>query len=810
MYSKEIVEKNALAYFGGDSLAANVWIDKYCLKNTMGEFMEDSPDMMHKRLAKEFARIEGKYSNSISEEEIYELFKDYKYIVPQGRVAAGLGALESYRSLSNCLVLPPPKDSYSSIMYTDTMLVNAAKRGCGYGIDLSYLRPKNSTTQNAAATSTGIIPFMERYSNSTREVGQEGRRGACLLGININHPQSLDFATAKIDKTKITGANISLKIDDKFFQAVENSEYYSLEFNGRVYEDVKAPEYWSKIIKQVKGDSEPGIFMWDTINNYDPVSVYKNHRIVLTNACGEQPMGEYDSCRLLVSNLYSFVDYPFTPMACVNFEKLFKYSKILLRLGDDLVDLEIEYIDRIIDKINSDPEPIEEKAIELALWNNIKDKAISGRRVGCGITGLGDMLAACNIQYGSVESFELVEKVMHTKLLAELEEGMLLAEERGAFPDYNAELENNGNSFYIFLEKTFPQFKSFKRRNINWSTIAPTGTTSLMTQTTSGCEPLFLPSYKRRKKVDINNKNISFVDKNGDVWEEYNVVHPKIISWLEALGWDNIKQRLDKLSEEDLKIVIEESPWKNSTAHKLNPLDRVKMQSILQKYITSAISSTINLPKNTTEKEISNLYLTAWKLGCKGATIYVEGSRDGILISNKPTNTEDFLPLDAIKRPKELECDIFHTSVKGVPYNVVIGLYNNKPYELFATTDIFSKDKHVKATLVKVKRGHYKVIGDVNRDHLMEHMSFNEKAITRACSSLLRHRTHVKYVVDYLYKTSEENLQSFNKVVARVLKRYIKDEEVITGATCDNCGSTNLIYKDGCRSCQDCGSSACG
>ena len=812
MYTLKEVKKETLKYFRGDELATNVWIDKYCLKDDKGNYLELTPDDMHKRLAREFARVEAKYPNPLSEEEIYRFFKNFKYIVPQGRIAAGLGALESFRSLSNCLVLPTPKDSYNSIMRTDTMLVSSAKRGCGYGIDLSNIRPAGDSTKNASKTSTGIIPFMERYSNSTREVGQDSRRGACLLGLDITHPQSIDFINAKKDRTKVTGANISLKIPNHFFESLLEGGSTTLEFKDKTYSTIKSTELWDRLINRVLKDSEPGIFMWDRINSYDPASVYEDHQITLTNACGEQPMSEFDSCRLIVHNLYSIVDNPFTKNATINWKLFRQMVTIISRLADDIVDLEVEYIDRILDKIEADPEPTSEKTIELELWNNIKNKALAGRRTGMGITGLGDMLAALGVRYGSDSSFKIIEEVFSKKLQFELECQIALAKERGPFPDWNSELEDNkSNEFYDFLKKEYKdlwkELQKYGRRSINWSTISPTGTTSLMTQTTSGCEPCYQTHYTRRRKVADDHANITFKDKNGDCWEEYTVLHPKFKEWLST--YDNSKFT-QCLIEGEVSYHKDDSPYKDSTAYELDPLNRIRIQSILQKYTTSAISSTINLPSNTTKEQISSLYLTAWKLGCKGITAYVEGSRDGILVSNNTPQDEDFFSVDAPKRPKELDCDIYTVKSSGVIYNVIIGLYEDKPYEVFATRELMTKERHRTGKLIRVKRGHYKVNGDINRDHLMENMSDEEKIITRSVSALLRHRAHVKFVVDTLYKFPGEDLHSFNKLLARILKKYIEEGETITGDSCDNCGSSDLVYKDSCQQCQNCGNSKCG
>lgn len=861
MYTKEQVKESTLKYFKGDELAASVWMDKYCLKNNKGEYLELNPDMMHRRLAKYFVEIEQKYPNPLSEEEIYDLFKGFQYIVPQGRVMAGLGVEDSYRSLSNCLVLPSPNDSYSSILYVDTMLVNAAKRGCGYGIDLSNLRPDNAVVKNASKTSTGIIPFMERYSNSTREVGQDSRRGACLLGLDIKHPQSMDFASVKVDLDKVTGANISLKIDNKFFEAVENKkdymqvfpvdldwndhvgfyesnfngsiEYdklYSLEYHNDPFEEysgcyakkIKAKEYIEKITQIVAKSSEPGIFIWDKMKNYDPVSVYKNHVIVLTNACGEQPMSQLDTCRLIVLNLFSYVDNPFTKDAKINKQKLYDHAYLQLRLGDDLVDLEIEYIDRIIEKVKSDPEPDYEKIIELSMWEGIKDKAIHGRRVGCGITGLGDMLASLGYKYDSDDAMKIIEEVMYIKMKAELTSSIELAKERGSFPDFDYNLEYTEgipqNEFYEFLLQTYPGLvENMKqgRRNINWSTIAPTGTTSLMTQTISGGEPVFSVVYKRRRKMDIET---GLKDNLGDHWEEYKVFHHKFVEWFWEYSWtegenpgeNNFKDKqealefLSGLSENELNGLIKVSPYYKSSAEEIDWIKRVKIQGILQKYTTSAISSTINLPKNTDSKTIENIYMAAWKYGCKGVTVYVDGSRSGVLIKEEKKG----------KRPESLPCDIYVVKVKGNDWIVLIGLKEDRPYEVFAFKQGNLQITHdlPNAQLIKrrLKTGNkYDLIAN-SHFKLNDISSFfelgEEQSLTRQISLNLRYGiVPIEEIVEQLDK-AVGSVVELSKAVSRVLKKYIKEP---VKKVCPECGSENVKFESGCYICSDCGNSKC-
>jgi ribonucleoside-diphosphate reductase alpha chain len=846
VYSKQEVEKATLEYFENDNLAANVWVDKYAYKSSNGAIYELNPNLMHRRLAKEFARIENNYKNPLTEDEIYELFKGFKYIVPQGRVMAGLGVLESYRSLSNCLVLPTPKDSYSSIMYTDTMLVNAAKRGSGFGVDLSNLRPKGNHVKNAANTSTGIVPFMERFSNSTREVGQDNRRGACLLGLNISHPQSLEFAKSKTDRTKITGANISLKIDDKFLNAVENNSSYNLEFNDKIYETIDAKDHWKKIINIVRDDSEPGIFFWDRIVNYDPVSAYPNHQITLTNACGEQPMGALDTCRLITVNLYSFVDFPFTSDAKFNKEIFIKMIKKQIKLGDDLVDLEIEYVDRILNKIKNDAEPENEKIIEISLWEGVKEKAIRGRRIGCGVTGLGDMLAALNLKYGSDESLIFVEEIMKLKLKSELEETILLSKERGSFPDYDFNLEypNNlpYNDFYKFLLEEFndevQEMKKYGRRNINWNTIAPVGTTSLLTKTTSGCEPTFNPYYNRRKKTD-NVSESAFKDKNGDLWKEYKVFHSKFVEWFKITSGNRFTNSgainyLENLNDIELNDLIKQSPYFQSTANEIDWGNRVKMQGILQKYTTSAISSTVNLPENITVDEVEKIYLEAWKNKCKGITIYREGSRDGILINEKKeikVQEELFHENHAAKRPKKLKAEIYKFQNNLEKWVAIVGLLGDKrPYEIF-TGEISnglinfpltsSKDYFIVKNIIEDENGEKKKRYDIEytdsdgnkQTYIGINQAFNPEFwnYAKLISSILRHSVPLVKVYELIYSLNfkENHINTWRNGVARVIKRYINNGEKTKGL-CGHCGAENsLEFKEGCVTCNSCGTSKC-
>lgn len=858
------MNQNLLDYFNGDEFCAGVWYRKYRKDG------EETPDDMHKRLAKEFARIEKKYQDDekeiskmldnldkiseygksrthLTEKDIYKLFRKFKYIIPQGRVMAGLGVEESYRSLSNCLRLPPPKDSYSSIMYTDTMLVSAAKRGCGYGLGLSNLRPSTAFVSNAANSSTGGASFMDRYSNSTREVAQKGRRGACLLDMSIFHPDVLEFITKKKDRTKVTGANISVKLYDEFMQAVEDDDDFILRWpcdtelpfkvdtpynelvsattNPQVYvKRIKAKEYWDEIIENAWDNAEPGLFFWDRVINYDPSSVYKQYFIDGTNACGEQPMAVYDTCRLILLNLYSFVKNPFTPEAEIDYEMLYKVSYEQLRLGDALVDLEIEYIDRIIKKIESDELPDKEKAIELDLWKNVKEMAESGRRVGCGITALADMLAAANIKYDSEEGMATIAKVMKTKMRGELHAGTDLAILRGSFVGWNPNLEYPfntihdetlyGNDFYKTLMEEFPfeagLMKIVGRRNVNWSTIAPAGSSSIIAQTedwpnmSSGCEPHFMPYYVRSSKVNPGDDNVrvDYVDQNGDAWQEFPVMMGGFKQYCQTVLKDDVD--LSVLSKQEVEDLYKASPFYGATANDINWINRVKIQGILQKYTTSAISSTLNLPKDVSKQTVSDIYFAGWKEGVKGLTIYRDGCRTGVL--NATGSSNHFEYKDAVKRPKKLKAHAHSSVSRGEKYHVIVGLLDDKPYEIFIDN---SDNKYSsEGEIIKEARGKYVFKNGGDPIDIRTFMTDEQEAITRLVSANLRHGTDVKFIVEQLQKTPG-NIFSFTKSLARVLKKYIPDGESST-VSCLECGSGKVIFQEGCSTCMECGSSKCG
>ena len=862
------MDKNLLNYFNGDEFCAGVWKSKYAMEG------EITPDDMHKRLAKEFARIEAKYQDEekeiskmldnldkisaygknrkhLTEKDIYKLFKNFKYIIPQGRVMAGLGVTESYRSLSNCLRLPPPKDSYSSIMYSDTMLVSAAKRGCGYGLGLSNLRPDTAFVSNAANTSTGAPSFMSRYSNSTREVAQKGRRGACLLDMSIFHPDVLQFIRIKKDKIKVTGANISVKLYNEFMEAVENDADFILRFPcdttldsnceevliklpyNELYEvksntyikKIRAKEYWDEIIENAWDNAEPGLFFWDRVLNYDPSSVYSKYYIDGTNACGEQPMAVYDTCRLILLNLYSFVKNPFTSEAEIDYDMLYKVAYEQLRLGDNLVDLEIEYIDRILAKIESDDLPDKEKAIEKTLWINVKDMAESGRRVGCGITALADMVAAAGFKYDSEEGIATIAKVMKTKMRAELHAGIDLAILRGNFTGWTPSKEfsletfelKGENDFYQMLVDEFPGeaelMYRYGRRNVNWSTIAPAGSTSIIAQTedfpnmAAGCEPQFMCFYMRSKKVNPGDKDVrvDYIDDNGDAWQEFPVMMGGFKQYMkERIKFDSSIQDLSHLTKEQVENYYKESPYYMATANDIDWLKRVKIQGILQRYTTSAISSTLNLPKDVSKQTVSDIYFAGWKEGVKGITIYRDGCRTGVL--NAESNSSRFEPKDAVKRPSELKAHAHKSTSKGTNYHVLIGLMDEKPYEVFI--DNSENTYSSEGKIMKEARGTYVFKNGGDPVQIKDFMTPEQQAITRLVSMGLRHGTAIVFVVEQLQKI-DGDMFSFAKSLARVLKKYIPDDTPST-ETCKDCGSTNVKFQEGCSTCMECGSSKCG
>lgn len=811
MYSKEQVHEASLKYFDGDELASSV-IDKYLLRDNEGNYLEKTPDEKHRRIAKEFARIEkDKFKNPLTEEFIFSLLDRYKYIVPQGSPMFGIGNNYQTISLSNCYLLDLPLDSYSSILEIDQQLVNISKRRGGCGIDLSNLRPRGTRTRNAAGTATGIVSWMERYSNSIREVGQNGRRGALMLTLDVHHPDILDFCTIKNDSTKVTGANISVRSSQEFVDALENDGEYELRFPVDYKEKgvqptfskfVKAKEVWDIIIHSAWLRAEPGILAWyNTVKN-TPADYYEEYRSRGTNPCSEINLSPLDSCRLLCLNLYSYVVNPFTPDAYFDYNKFFYHAQIAQRLMDDLVDLESEKIQHIIKKVESDPEPYETKRKEIEMWEKIKKFNDEGRRTGTGITALGDTLAALGIKYGSEESIKTTESIYHMLKYGCYYSSVEMAKEIGPFKCWDWEKEKNCPFFEHFSErmlfvdgdKTIPLLEAMQkygRRNIALTTTAPTGSVSILTQTTSGIEPLFMIGYTRRRKINHNEKDakVDFVDQSGDAWEEFTVYHPKVKEWMKVTGETDITK----------------SPWYGCCAEEIDWINRVKLQAAAQKHVCHAISSTINLPEDATKELIAKIYLTAFKLGCKGMTVYRKNCRTGVLIET--TEKEDVLK-DAPKRPKKLPCDVYTAKLDKKNHFIVVGLLDNKPYEIFVGKGDFNI---LNGFIIKVKRGHYQLLNTENEvvsDNICGKINHEQEIVTRLISTSLRHNIALPWIVQQLHRT-DGDLHSLYKVIARFLKKYIADGEK-AGEECPNCKG-QLAYQEGCVRClSGCGFSKCG
>jgi len=691
-YSQEEAYQSSLAYFKGDDLAAQVWINKYALKDSVGNLYELNPDDMHLRIAREITRIEQKYPNPFTEKEVFDLIKNFKYIVPQGSPMAGIGNPYQIASLSNCFVIgnEGASDSYGGIMKIDQEQVQLMKRRGGVGHDLSHIRPKGSPVKNSALTSTGLVPFMERYSNSTREVAQDGRRGALMLSVSINHPDAEEFIDAKMEQGKVTGANVSVRIDDEFMKSVENKTPYTQKFpihsiEPKVSKNIDANKLWDKIVHNAWQSAEPGILFWDTIINESVPDCYADlgYKTVSTNPCGEIPLCPYDSCRLLAINLFSYVEEPFTENATFNFKLFKEHIAAAQRIMDDIIDLELEKVDAILAKINADPELEDTKGVEKQLWQHIKEKAINGRRTGIGITAEGDMLAALGLRYGSEDANTFSIEVHKTIAVEAYRASVYTAKERGSFEIFDAEREKE-NPFILRLkeadEKLYYEMLEYGRRNIALLTIAPTGTTSLMTQTTSGIEPVFLPVYKRRRKVNPSdqNVNVTFVDEVGDSWEEYVVFHLRFKQWMEANGIETEK----KYSQEELDKIVQQSPYYKATSNDVDWLSKVRLQGAVQKWVDHSISVTINLPNDVPEELVGKLYLEAWKVGCKGVTVYRDGSRSGVLVANEPDAEETLIHFPT-KRPQILEADIVRFQNNKEKWIAFIGIIDDKPYEIF-------------------------------------------------------------------------------------------------------------------------------
>lgn len=837
IYSCDEILDIATKYFNGDSLAANVWMNKYALKDSIGNIYESSPEQMHWRLASEFARIEAKYPNPISKEEIFDLIKDFRYIIPQGSPMSGIGNKYQISSLSNCFVVGNEgnSDSYGGILKIDEEQVQLMKRRGGVGHDLSHIRPYGSPVKNSALTSTGIVPFMERYSNSTREVAQDGRRGALMLSISIKHPDSEHFIDVKMTEGKVTGANVSVKLTDEFMQCVlENKPFvqqYPIDSPNPVFKkEVSARKLWNKIIHNAWKSAEPGVLFWDTIIRESVPDCYKDHGFttVSTNPCGEIPLCPYDSCRLIALNLYSYVEKPFTSEASFNFELFKEHVAKAQRLMDDIIDLEIEHIDRILEKIDSDPETEDVKRTEKELWQKIRKKSSLGRRTGLGITAEGDMLAAMGYRYGSDEAINFSVQVHKTLALAAYSSSVTMAKERGAFEIYDSKKEAN-NPFINRLKDADPELywrmKEFGRRNIALLTIAPTGSVSICTQTTSGIEPVFLVSYRRRRKVNPNDKNakISLRDENGDAFEEYLVFHPKFEEWLRVNNYN--VDKVKALDDAELAKIVEKSPYYLSTSNDIDWVSKVKLQGAVQKWVDHSISVTVNVPESTKEELVSQIYQTAWEVGCKGMTIYRDGSRTGVLVSNKKKKEENGFEWGHIPpRPERIEADIIRFQNDYEKWIAVVGLLHGKPYEIFTgKAESFPiPNSVVKGWVVRVKvnedtpaRYDFEFLDKdgymVYWQGLSRTFDANYWNYAKLISGILRQGGPITATIKLIggLKMADE-INTWKNGVLRALKRYIPDGTLAEASKCPECGEKGLVYKEGCLLCPSCGYSKCG
>ena len=820
-HSVEEVKEATIKYFGGDQLAADVWMNKYALKDSDGNIFELTPDDMHHRIASEIARIENRYPNPMSEEEVFEVLKDFKYIVPQGSPMAGIGNNFQISSLSNCFVIGTngQSDSYGAIMKIDQEQVQLMKRRGGVGHDLSHIRPAGSPVKNCALTSTGVVPFMERYSNSTKEVAQDGRRGALMMSISINHPDSESFIDSKMEQGRITNANVSVRISDDFMKAVKEGkpfvQKYPVDSDKPLYtKEIDAKRLWDKIIHNAWQSAEPGVLFWDTITRESIPDCYADlgFKTLSTNPCGEIPLCAYDSCRLLAMNLYSYVENPFTNKARFNAELFAKHVAIAQRIMDDIIDLEIEKIDAILEKVYSDPESDEVKRCEVELWKNIRKKALQGRRTGIGITAEGDMLAALGKRYASDEAIEFSTSVQKLLAFEAYKSSVNLAKERGAFEVFDAKREENNpfiNRLRAMDENFYQDMVKYGRRNIAMLTIAPTGTVSICTQTTSGIEPVFMVSYKRRRKVNPNDKNakVSFTDGEGNSFEEYNVFHPKFITWLEVNGY-NVEE-VKAYDDEKLQEIIAKSPYYKATANDIDWVSKVKMQGEMQKWVDHSISVTVNIPAETTEELVSQIYQTAWECGCKGMTIYRDGSRAGVLVSNKKEekkNVEnDIVETHSPVRPKTLECDVVRFQNNYEKWIAFVGKINNKPYEIFlGKQDDFYLPPFVETAWITKNKGEegrsrydlqfqdkqgYKVtIEGLSRSFSPEFWNY-----AKLISGILRHGMPISNVVTLIQNLSvdEDNINAWKNGIARALKRYIPDGTKVDKEVCPTCGDAS-------------------
>ena len=855
-YAFEEAFEEALKYFAGDELAARVWVNKYSMKDSFGNIYEKSPEDMHWRIANEIARIEKKYKNPMSAREIFDLLDHFKYVIPAGSPMTGIGNNHQVASLSNCFVigLDGDADSYGAIMRIDEEQVQLMKRRGGVGHDLSHIRPKGSPVNNSALTSTGLVPFMERYSNSTREVAQDGRRGALMLSVSIKHPDSEAFIDAKMTEGKVTGANVSVKIDDAFMEAATSDKPYVQQFpvdgdEPLVKREISAKALWEKIVHNAWKSAEPGVLFWDTITRESIPDCYADlgFRTVSTNPCGEIPLCPYDSCRLLSINLYSYVVHPFTKDAYFDMDKFRKHVQIAQRIMDDIVDLELEKIDRIMQKIQQDPQSDEVKEAEYHLWEKIKHKSSQGRRTGVGITAEGDMIAAMGLRYGTPEATEFSVNVHKNLALSAYRSSVTMAQERGAFAVFDASREKN-NPFLLRIkeadEQLYADLQNYGRRNIACLTIAPTGTTSLMTQTTSGIEPVFMPVYKRRRKVNPGDADVhvDFVDEVGDSFEEYIVYHKKFLEWMNVNGIDSTK----KYTQEEIDKLVAQSPYYKATANDVDWLEKVKMQGAIQKWVDHSISVTVNLPNDVDEALVNRLYVEAWKSGCKGCTIYRDGSRAGVMISVSKSdkkqkgkeqakdNTVDQNTLPLCKqpevievRPKVLECDVVRFQNNKEKWVALVGLLDGYPYEIFTGLQdddegIVLPKSVVKGKIIKQKqddgpsrydfqfenkRGYKTTVEGLSEKFNPEYWNY-----AKLISGVLRYRMPIDRVINLVssLQLKDESINTWKNGVERALKKYIDDGTEAKGKKCPVCGHETLVYQEGCLICKNCGASRCG
>lgn len=843
IYTFDEAYQASLDYFTGDELAAKVWVNKYALKDAFGNIYEKTPVDMHHRLASEIARIEKKYPNPLSEEDLFNLFDHFRYIIPQGSPMTGIGNSYQVASLSNCFVigLDGNADSYGAIIRIDEEQVQLMKRRGGVGHDLSHIRPKGSPVKNSALTSTGLVPFMERYSNSTREVAQDGRRGALMLSVSIKHPDAESFIDAKMTEGKVTGANVSVKIDDEFMNAVQSNSLYMQQYpidsdEPTTIKEINAAELWHKIIHNAWKSAEPGVLFWDTIIRESVPDSYADlgFKTISTNPCGEIPLCPYDSCRLLAINLYSYVIKPFTKEARFDFDLFKKHVGLAQRIMDDIIDLESEKIEQILEKVDSDPESLEIKETERHLWEKIQKKTLLGRRTGVGITAEGDMLAALGMRYGTEDATSFAEDVQKTLALSAYRSSVTMAKERGAFQIYDAKREEK-NPFINRLREAdgnlYKDMAKYGRRNIACLTIAPTGTTSLMTQTSSGIEPVFLPVYRRRRKVNPNDAEarVDFVDETGDAYEEYIVFHHKFVEWMLANNYSVIK----KYTPEEVDGLIEKSPYYKATSSDVDWLQKVRMQGRIQKWVDHSISVTINLPNEATEELVNSLYVEAWKCGCKGCTVYREGSRAGVLLSadDKKKKKDDCNcmqpPIIVSTRPRELEADVVKFQNNREKWIAFVGLLNGRPYEIF--TGLADDDEGImlpknvsKGTIIKSydedgkkhydfqfrnKRGYKMTIEGLDGKFNPEFWNY-----AKLISGVLRYGMPIDQVIKLVQgmDLKDESINTWKNGVERALKKYLPNGTEAKGQKCPNCGHETLVYQEGCLICTNCGASRCG